>query len=146
MLPQVKFDSIKPRVVKNNIDTSIYIQYSFKDPQGIDNWYVLNFYKLNKDTTAQKNSNPFGNDNNTIVAMELLSDKVFETSLYTQEKLLPGLKSTDTIGVMISNISEGYFKFLDAQKRAGGILSSIVGEPINFPTNVRSVTDVDVVE
>ena len=48
-----------------------------------------------------------------------------------------GFELKDTAVVMFSNISEEYFRFLDARARGGNIISSVTGEPINHPTNVQ---------
>jgi hypothetical protein len=45
---------------------------------------------------------------------------------------------SDTIGVSVSNISQGYYEFLDLYGRAGSPLTQITGEPIDYPTNVTN--------
>ena len=44
----------------------------------------------------------------------------------------------DTMVVSLSNISEGYYRYLSLrQKVSTNILGLIFGEPINYPTNVQ---------
>ncbi|MBL4716131.1 MAG: hypothetical protein COC01_10540 [Bacteroidetes bacterium] len=134
MLPQVKFDTVYPQI-KNE---SLLIKYQFTDlPE--DNWYVVVYYKKLSDTSnadLDVNSDPFSRGDNVQIGLDLLSDETFDSSIYVGQRQIYDVDSSDTLGVVIANISEGYYKFLDAQKRTEGIWAQITSEPINYPTNV----------
>lgn len=135
LLPQVKFDTITPVIIKNPSDTTVKIKYAFTDPPGVSNWYVVNYYKKVTDTSGIDIGNYFvkGNQN---VFFELFSDKTFEKSTFERELELP-VSRKDTIAVIVSNISEGYFQFLTAFKRTASFVNQLTGEPINYPSNVN---------
>ena len=42
----------------------------------------------------------------------------------------------DVLIVTISSISEGYYNYLEAEERAGNLISSFISEPVSYPTNV----------
>ena len=141
ILPQVKFDTIIPVVKKDPKDTIISINYRFTDVPGQNNWYVINFYKKNHDSSSSHfDLNTFFNrgSNKLLTNFELINDndKAFENGIFSKEVFMEKVKSTDTIAVTISNISEGYFQFLAAYKRAGSLFNQLTGEPITYPTNV----------
>lgn len=137
--PLVVFDTISPFLDKTTSDTMVYIDFSFTDISGIDNWYVINYYK--KLDTIQETSldinNYFNRGTNQLNEFELVSDKTIEGGIYHSRKLL-NVNPNDTIAVTLSNISEGYFRFLHTYLKAGDAVNQISGEPINYPTNVTN--------
>ena len=68
----------------------------------------------------------------------MLSDKEMSGGLYEEVRKLHNVKRTDTIAVTLSNISEGYYKFLSTYLKSGNIINQITGEPIDYPTNVNN--------
>lgn len=45
-------------------------------------------------------------------------------------------EETDSALVVVTQIEEGYYRYLDARRRSGDLVSSIFNEPVNHPTNV----------
>ena len=138
MLPQVSFDTIVPEVHRySSSDDRVKINYSFTDPNG-DNWYAINIVKKNNDSSSAgfDVNNFFKIGANVTTQTILISDKTFEGPAYRDTVLVEEVTGSDSIVVTISNISQGYFQFLDAQSKSQGLLSSITQEPINRPSNV----------
>lgn len=139
ILPKVSFDNVTPIITKNPGDTVIQVQYSFTDIPGVDNWYVVNYYvkKPEADSTSfdLNTFNSIGSSQ-LLSSFELLSDKTFGGPAYSKTTTLEGAAPSDTIAVAVSNISEGYYKFLTAYKRTRTILNQLTGEPITYPSNV----------
>jgi hypothetical protein len=140
LLPQVKFDTIYPVVNKSVQDTSVSVQYQFTDIPNQDNWYVVNYYlKQSGGGGGFSISNYFNPGSSKLLAeFELLSDKTFNDGKYSTKTVLKEATYKDSIAVSISNISEGYYKFLTAFKRSGSVFNQLSGEPINYPTNVTN--------
>ncbi|MCB0430984.1 MAG: DUF4249 family protein [Flavobacteriales bacterium] len=140
MLPRVNFDTVFPGVVRTPDDTIITVHYSIEDDPTVPNWYLVGFYKRS-DPSVGTNldiTDYFGDGANQLSEVELISDQLFEDGKYTASKVLEGVSGQDTIAVVLSNISEGYFEFLHAFKKSGNILNQLTGEPINYPTNVTN--------
>lgn len=138
--PQVKFDTLNVKLNKMEKDTEVFIGYSFHDIPGISNWYVINYY-VKQDTVKGANldiANYFEQGSKKLNEFELLSDKFFEGGVYNGSRKLNNLKSTDTLAITLSNISEGYFNFLHTYLNSGNVINQISGEPINYPTNVSN--------
>ena len=141
MLKQAKFDTITPVVIKTSTDTSVFVKYTITDFPNEDNFYVVNYYAKNSIASGANfdiNSYFSTGHNKLLAGFDLLNDTAFDNGKLSIETKLENLKSTDTIAVTISNISEGYFKFLIAYKRAGSFFNQLTGEPINYPTNVNN--------
>ena len=137
VLPQITPDSVAfiEEVVGGDTTQSLY--YSFTDPTETSNWYVINGFDPEAFASALED-NPLsfvGGDNGTFYE-ELISDQEFTDPIYEQLVELEDVVQSDTIAVLFSNISEGYFRFLDARQRTGGIIASATSEPINFPSNI----------
>jgi len=105
------------------------VNYRFNDPPNEDNWYMVNFYANNTDS-----SSAFNNDNVPTVT-EVLADATFENSSYAGEVEIFDWPQ-DTIFVAISNISEEYYDYLNVRQRTGNVLSQVLSEPIEHPSNV----------
>lgn len=138
--PLVSFDTLTAQLIKSPKDTDVVIGYSFKDIPGVSNWYVINYY-VKQDTVSGANldiANYFEQGSNKLNEFELLSDKLFEGGVYTGSRKLRNIKSTDTLAITLSNISEGYFNFLHTYLNSGNVVNQISGEPINYPTNVSN--------
>ncbi|MCB0395137.1 MAG: DUF4249 family protein [Flavobacteriales bacterium] len=138
MLPKVEFDTVYPVIQRLPGDTTIHVSYTISDDPSTDNWYVIAYYNKT-DANAAPNldlSDYFTRGSNQLRDVDLLSDKLFENGKYEATVQLENIGLQDTIAVVLSNISEGYFSFLHAYKKSGNILNQITGEPINYPTNV----------
>ena len=44
----------------------------------------------------------------------------------------------DSLMILLSNISEGYYSFLMSRERSGNFLAEATNEPINYPSNVEN--------
>ncbi len=132
-------------------DTTFTIKYEFTDPE-VPNWYLvqatsldglfsnqlqdLDFDSLD---SGESNFSSLFNPNfeSEVLFTKLLSDITFENNEVTREVQLfenPG----DTLAMILINISEEYYRFLDAGQRSGGIIASAANEPVNFPSNVEN--------
>jgi len=134
MLNRVSLNSaeIKREPIEAFDDTLHKLNLIFTDPPE-DNWYVLNVF----DPGAIGQSDfSFGNNEGSVYT-QLITDKAYEGSEIEIKAEIIGFELKDTAVVMFSNISEEYFRFLDARARGGNIISSVTGEPINHPTNVQ---------
>ncbi len=140
LYPRVLFDSIRPVVKRTNIDTSVVIDYSFTDLPDVENWYVVNYYikQSTLDTANLDIATYFDRGNNKLSEFELLSDKTFDKGRYISKKVLKNISASDVIAVTLSNISEGYFKFLTTYQKSGNIINQISGEPITYPSNINN--------
>jgi hypothetical protein len=139
LLPAVDFDSIVPVFTYTPGDTTIFIHYEITDLPTESNYFVLNYYRLNRDTSASFDPNTFfQRGQNQLVAFDLISDTDFDQNgRLTRDRELTTVGTSDTIAVTLSHITKGYYEFLTAYKRSGSLLNQLTGEPINFPSNVE---------
>jgi hypothetical protein len=40
--------------------------------------------------------------------------------------------------ILVASISKNYYDFLDAYKKGNSLFSQILGEPINYPSNIEN--------
>ena len=132
MLNVIPFDSISAKRGEGDKYNDITVSVSFTDPPDELNWYMINFYT--QEDTNQSVS-PFEPQSPNQVTI-LLSDEGFESSKVSGERVLYNWTS-DTLVASISNISHEYYNYLSARKRGGNLFSSIVSEPINYPSNIK---------
>lgn len=137
MLPMVSLDTVTSTKSISGGFPKIDIAYSFNDPQNEDNWYMVNFYAF-KDSTEQSGTNfDFTENSNVVKETIVLNDKNFSTSLVSLTQNLVGEEwDKDTLFISLSNISEGYYDYVNSRLRGGSILTSLTSEPINYPTNI----------
>lgn len=134
MLPQVSLNNATATIDTSGVFDITTINYDFTDPQGEDNWYMVNFYAQKDSSSAGGGFNLNENDN-VLKETIILTDKDFSTANYSDTYLLSDWNQ-DTIAVSISNISKGYYDYLSARLRSGGLFTSISREPVNHPTNI----------
>lgn len=140
LLPQVDFQEISITHQQSDIEGLVQLNYSIPDrPE--ENFYLVQAYQLardgNSDTTAAQNI--FFSEGNLLVFEQLLTDRgADEDGLITKEESFEFTSSTDSALVVLTNISEGYYNFLEARRRSGGLVSSLANEPVNHPTNVNN--------
>ena len=135
MLPKIDFKSIVPIVEKNISDTTVYINYSFNDIKGIDNWYLINVYKKLQNSNSIDFVNYFNNGANALIKTILISDKEFGDQYQSKDKL-DHLKYNDSIVVTLSNINETYFNYLHQKNGTGSVFSQLNIEPITYSSNI----------
>ncbi len=132
MLKTIPFDSLKAKRGVGADSDNVIVNIAFTDPKDEVNWYLLNFYTLSKDSAQQ--GSIFEKRTASQVSV-LLSDDNFESSLVIGQRTMYDWPS-DTIIASISNISHDYYDYLMARKKSGGIVTSMLSEPISYPTNV----------
>jgi hypothetical protein len=132
MLKTIAFDSLRAErgVGEDSIDVIVHL--AFTDPPNEVNWYLLNFYTTGQDSSQQ--GSLFEKQTASEVSV-LLSDENFDSPLVIGQKTMYNW-SSDTIYASISNISKGYYDYLMARKKSGGVVSSMLSEPISYPSNV----------
>ncbi|MFY0673031.1 MAG: DUF4249 family protein [Bacteroidia bacterium] len=133
MLPRINLETvqIEAKPTQSLLDTVYNLTASFTDAS-INNWYVLNIINPNE----VGNESVFSLDGQTTTYSILVSDKLYNTNRIEIQEEIVGYNMPDTALVMFSNISEDYFRYLDARRRGGSILASLTGEPVNHPSNV----------
>jgi hypothetical protein len=139
LIPQVKFDTLYPSIIKNATDTLIKINFKLSDDPTTNNYYVINYIrKVNSNSVVDINQ-AFSRGNNAVLKQfELLDDNSFTNNVYQASKDLKDVKPRDSIAVILSHISKGYFEYLNAYKKSGALINQLTSEPINYPTNVNN--------
>ncbi len=133
MLERVDLETIEisAKPTESLLDTIYELNATFTDIDS-ENWYVLNV--INTDKVGE--SSVFSLEGESTTYTMLISDKLYDTQKIEVSEEIIGFEMPDTALVMFSNISEDYFRYLDARKRGGSILASLTGEPVNHPSNV----------
>ncbi len=135
MLPKIDFNSIEPEIEKNVKDTTTYINYSFNDIKGVDNWYLINIYKKLQNPKSTDFVNYFTNGRNSLIKTIVISDKEFGETYQSKEKL-ENVQSNDSIVVALSNINELYFNYLHQKNGTGSVFTQLNIEPITYSSNI----------
>ena len=105
----------------------------FQDLVG-DNWYMVNIYSNENDALQQ--GSPFTLSDDIATETVLISDKEFSTSqIETTTRLFDW--TNDTMYVSLSNISQEYYDYLNLRKKGENFFTSVVKEPISYPSNVN---------
>lgn len=141
MLPQVRFDTVG--LVRNpQKETEYTIHYAFTDLPATQNWYVVNYYT--KDN--RKDSLPDNPADVDYIAKRMLEQRL-DYDLISEADIVGGQYSLtkkftnnklDTFAVALSNITQGYYEFLKAQKKYNTLVNQIRGEVVNLPTNITN--------
>ncbi|CAI8351496.1 MAG: Uncharacterised protein [Cryomorphaceae bacterium] len=95
---------------------------------------MVNFY-AQKDSNSSSGGVNLNENDNVLKETIVLKDKNFSSSLVTASHSVTDWNQ-DSVFVSISNISEGYYNYLNARIRSGGLFASISREPVNHPTNI----------
>ena len=142
LLPPITFETVSlTEEIDAQGDTTTVLAYRFVDPPGA-NYYALHAYNLPSSSVLDSlfiddEENPvFANDEDLVFYETLITDEAFADAAIADTVRLPFVSVNDTIAVSLAHISEGYFRFLDARRRTGGLVSSLANEPVNHPTNV----------
>lgn len=152
LAPQVRFDSVGFSLSLSGTDTSSVLYYQFRDRPNEDNWYLVQGFEtptfanpenvefdinngevtLKTDTSNQV----FFQPNANILFTTLISDLTLESDTVSNEVTLDFLPR-DTVIFVLINIDQGYYDFLQARRRSGGIITSLTSEPVNHPSNIQ---------
>ena len=134
MLPQVALNRASASTDTAGIISTTTVNYDFNDPQNEDNWYMVNFY-AQRDSNSMNGGFDLTENSNVLKETIVLSDKNFTSPTFSGSHKLSDWNQ-DTLVVSISNISKGYYEYLNARLRSGGLFTSISREPVNHPTNI----------
>lgn len=137
MLQNIPFTSVEPDFEVSGTDTTVYVDVSFNDLPGIENKYVLSVFSRNTNDAALDVNLFFSSGSNRIEYQEIFEDRGVDGKEITKRIKLPEVSVNDSLMVSLSNISEGYYSFLQSRERSGNLLSEVTNEPINYPSNVE---------
>ena len=139
-LPKVTFDTLGIKPIASSTNEYL-LHYAFTDNPNEQNWYVINFY-----TRDNASDSLLGKPNVDYVAKRLLEQSL-DFDLVNEKDIVNGKyqitkkftsNKLDTFGIALSNISEGYYQFLAAQKKYSSVANKIRGEIINMPSNIQN--------
>jgi hypothetical protein len=139
-LPPVRFERVEPALLySEDGDAYVEIRYAFRDDPAVKNWYLVNYYrKITLDPNVLVPNTFTDGGSNEALAFDLITDENLDGTLFSRDRRLLDIGVTDTIGVSVSNISQGYYDFLERYGRSENPITRIAGEPIDFPTNVTN--------
>jgi hypothetical protein len=137
LMPPVQPDSTRRDSVAV-FDTWVHeMELWFTDPEE-PNWYALHLYKAS-DVFFPADSTVFFGGNERVVSASHFSDRSAANAVVRRKITFDErVTSADTLVAVLSNVEEGYFRFLDARIRSGGLVSSLFSEPLNYPDNVEN--------
>ncbi len=140
MLPPVRFERVEPALLySEDEDAYVEVRYAFRDDPAVKNWYLVNYYrKITLDPNVLVPSTFTDGDSNEALAFDLITDENLDGTLFSRDRRLVDIGVSDTIGVSVANISQGYYDFLERYGRSNNPITRIAGEPIDFPTNVTN--------
>lgn len=131
--PQIRFEEVEAELYFTGFDDTLaQITYQLDDPVG-KNHYMINVQQINIDDRIQDRLL------NPRAFIELLDDENFEGEKFRDTfRAFPRDYSTgDTVAVLLSNISEDYYKFLQIRMDMRYSFVEFISEPVNYPTNVE---------
>lgn len=138
MLQNIPIDTAFPEMFVTGGDTTIEMNIKYTDPAIETNYYVLSIYSRNISDIALDVNTFFQNGSNRIEHQELITDRGQDGKKISKNIVLDDVTMRDSLVVTLSNISEGYYRFLTSRERSGNLLSEITNEPINYPTNINN--------
>ncbi len=141
--PPVEIDSIAITRVDSVFSSIIEVEMAFDDPPNIDNYYVLHIYQFTPPDTTSRDSTTsnglFFQNNNFLIFERIFTDRGADEDDRIRRKDFMSFSSpVDSALVVLTNIEEGYYNFLEARGRAGNFISSLANEPVNHPTNINN--------
>jgi Domain of unknown function (DUF4249) len=128
----IPFDFLQANIFYTGFDTLAEVSYGFTDPQE-KNFYMFNVQRLTREFEAEDGLNPD-------IFIDLIDDNEIVDNQYQARKRVEAKRDFvpgDTIGVVLSNITEEYFKFMQIRADARFNFSEFLGEPANYPTNIE---------
>ena len=138
MQKNVPLDTVIPSFNIEEGDTTINIDLTFTDVLDESNFYVLSVYSRNSNKGGLDVNTFFDNGSNNIEYQELIEDKNKDGETFERSFNLESVSTNDSLLILLSNISEGYYHFLKSRERSGNLLSEITNEPVNYPSNVNN--------
>lgn len=133
VMARVEFDFVEASIYDNGFDTLADVRYGFTDLLG-ENFYMFNVQRLTRDVEPEDLLNPD-------VFIELIEAgppfdgliHSYNNRIISRRDFMPG----DTIGVFLSNISKGYYDFMQLRMDSRFNFADFLGEPANYPTNIK---------
>ncbi|MBL7838805.1 MAG: DUF4249 domain-containing protein [Cyclobacteriaceae bacterium] len=128
----VPFDFVQANIFDSGYDTLAEVSYGFKDPPG-KNFYMFNVQRLTGEFDSEDILNPE-------IFIDLIDDSEIVNGLYQNRKRVEARRDFepgDTVAIVLSNISEEYFKFMKVRADARFNFAEFLGEPANYPTNIN---------
>ncbi len=88
------------------------------------NWYLVNFYqKISVDENNLDINYLFQWGSNKKTQFDLISDEGLKNAYFSTTRNLEEVSLSDTIGVSISSVSQGYYEFLNLYKRSSNLIN-----------------------
>ncbi|MDR9416817.1 MAG: DUF4249 family protein [Gracilimonas sp.] len=140
LMPQAQVDSIQITRRDTSVSFLTDFSYQIKDPDE-DNFYVVHAYQLTAPDTSEAdsvNNDLFFSDQGFLIYEQLVTDRAAENGIIANNDVFEFSSPVDSAIVVITHVSEGYYRFLEARQRSGGIISSLANEPVNHPTNIEN--------
>lgn len=131
--PHVSFKKVEADLIQNEYgDTLIQVVYVFEDPLP-PNWYMISVQKIEAERIVENAINP-------LTYTRLLNDDEFNGKVYTEKVSVVARHYAigDTIAVMLSNIQEDYYKFMNMRMDGRSNFLEFLGEPVDYPSNVTN--------
>lgn len=141
VLPFYNFDTLRPYKLTYGSVTTCRVYYELTDDLTKENYYVVNYIRKDETKKGRRiDVNKLFSDNGASVEtdFDLLNDQNFTDGKYRADKILKGVKSSDSLAISLASISRGYYEFLTAFKRSGSLINVLTSEPITYPTNVKN--------
>jgi hypothetical protein len=132
---QATFESLSVKIYDTGFDTLAQVQYALRDLPG-RNYYMFNVQHVSAESPPEPddflNPNVFTYlvQDNPHLEGQLISDSF---KVYFRRDFIPG----DTVMVQMANIHQQYFDFLKLREENRFNFSDFLGEPINYPSNVK---------
>lgn len=139
-LPRMRFDYVQPSVKRTDHDTTVTLEYQLTDKPG-RSFYLVQYTPvsatLGQTTPDVQNAKSLLNSMEQGQRLRLLTDNDFNAAgRFKVAEVLP-VNPQDSLVLGIAQISEDYFRFLEAYRKSGKLFNQFTGEPINYPTNVQ---------
>jgi len=102
-----------------------------------EQFFQLQVYNATSASLFEEPDSLFFPQDNLVLHSSVFTDLTAQDGVIRREVMWDADLSGDTVVAVLSHIEEGYFRFLDARRRFGGIVASLANEPINLPGNVE---------
>lgn len=107
------------------------------DESPVDQFFSLHVYNASSTLLIEEMDSLFFHQENLLLHSSVFTDRAAVDGVIRREIDLDAHAGADTVVVVLSNVEEGYFRFLDALRRAEGIVAALANEPVNLPGNVN---------
>lgn len=141
--PPVEVDSVEITRRDTTINFFSDLYFSFEDPPVQENFYVMQIYQFtppdSTDSDSSSQGGLFFGDNNFLIYERIFTDRgAYEDGRIRRDDVIEFSSPVDSALVVLTNIEEGYYNFLEARGRSGSFAASVANEPVNHPTNITN--------